>query len=377
MKVTIMTLEYPPNVYGGVGVHVKSLVEHLKKYVDIEIRTLAFGRKEKGVREYPSWEFFDGKYPWDKVLGAISLDLAIARDPDLGDIVHTHTWYMNLAGFLAKKLHNVKLVSTVHSLEPLRPWKREQISRGYELSVWMEKIGLENSDRIIAVSQGMKEDIMQVYNIPEERIEVIYNGIDTSLFRHVESREILEELGIEEPYVLFVGRLTRQKGIDTLVDASSKIKAKIVLVTGKEDSKDTLEYYRGMIEGKENIIWLHRYFPIKNLIQLYSHASVFVTPSIYEPFGIINLEAMACGTPVVASNVGGIREIVEDGINGFLVLPRNADKLAEKVNLLLEDDDLREQMGKNARMRAMKFSWENVAKKTYELYRKVLEDGGI
>ncbi len=369
----MMSLEYPPNVYGGVGVHIKNLVKHLSKYVEVEIRTLNANR-ENDVKEYEPWEIFDGKYQWDRVLSTLSLNLAMVRDPVDADIIHTHTWYANLAGFMAKKLNGKKLVSTVHSLEPLRPWKREQIGNGYELSVWMEKTGLENSDKIIAVSKGMKEDIMRVYDIPKEKINVIYNGIDVDKFKKTENREVLDELGLDENYVLFVGRMTRQKGIDTLIEASKYIDGKIVIVTGKEDSEETYEHYRNLLMGEKNIIWFHRYFSLDSLVQLYSHAAVFVTPSIYEPFGIINLEALACGTPVVASAVGGIKEIVQDGVNGFLVEPKNAQQLAEKVNLLLKDDDLRKEMGKNGRRRAEEFSWERIAKQTYELYRGLLND---
>ncbi len=373
MKVTVMSLEYPPNVYGGVGVHVENLVKHLRRFVEVEVRTLKAGRVND-VKEYPIWDYFNGSYIWDKVLGAISFDLAMAREPT-GDIVHAHTWYANLAGFFAKKLHNSKLVSTVHSLEPLRPWKREQIGRGYNLSVWMEKTGLKNSDAIIAVSQGMKEDIMRVYNIPDEKIEVIHNGIDMQVFHPVSRRKMLDELGITDNYVLFVGRLTRQKGIDTLVKASPKIDAKILLVTGKEDSKETYEHYRKLLENRDNIIWIHRHLQVDELVELYSHAAVFVAPSIYEPFGIINLEAMACETPVVASRVGGIKEVVRDGVDGLLIESGNADELAEKVNRLLRDEDLRREMGKNGRKRAEEFSWEKIARRTYYLYRRLVDEG--
>ena len=373
MKVSIFTLEYPPNVYGGVGVHIKSIVKHLSKYVDVEIRTLNANRNSD-VKEYESWNIFDGKYPWDKVLSTLSLNLSMVREPVDADIIHTHTWYTNLAGFMAKKLHDKKMVATVHSLEPLRPWKREQIGNGYELSMWMEKTGLQNADGIIAVSQGMKNDIMKFYGIEDEKIKVIYNGIDVEKFKKTEKRDALDELGIEDNYVLFVGRMTKQKGIDTLIEASKHIDGKIVIVTGKEDSKETYEHYRHLLMGAENIIWYHRYFSMAQLVQLYSHAAVFVTPSIYEPFGIINLEAMACETPVVGSAVGGIKEIVQDGINGFLVEPNNAKELADKVNLLLRDKELRMRMGKNGRKRAEEFSWDRIAKETYEFYRRILNE---
>ena len=377
MKVSILTLEYPPNVYGGVGTHIENLVRNLSKFVEIEVRTVRAGINKPEVREYEPWNLFDGKYPRDKAFKTLSLNLAMVRDEIDADIIHTHTWYTNFAGSLGKKMYGKKLISTVHSLEPLRPWKRAALQEGYDLSIWMEEIGLKSSDKIIAVSRGMKEDIMRVYSIPEERIEVIHNGIDIEKFRKKRNEEFIRNLGLEDGYVLFVGRLTKQKGIDTLIEASGEIKAKIVLVTGKEDSKETYNYYREKIAGKENIVWLHRYFTLEQLVHLYTHASVFVSPSIYEPFGITNLEAMACKVPVVGSNVGGIKEIIRDRVDGFLIPPRDPKTLTRRVNLLLKNNALRNEMGKRARERAKEFSWGKVAQKTYELYRGVLEDGDI
>ncbi len=374
MKVTILSLEYPPNVYGGVGRHVEHLVKHLRNFVDVEIRTMKIGANIKWIKEYEAWDIFDGSYPWDKVLRTMALNLNMVRDDFSGEIVHAHTWYMNFAGFLAKKLHKTKLVSTVHSLEPMRPWKREQLGRGYNLSVWMERIGLEESDGIIAVSNDMKNDIHNIYGIDESKIEVIYNGIDTDIYRKRKDNEFIGSLGLEDGYVLFVGRMTKQKGIEVILKASDLIDGKIVLVTGKADTLEDLKRYKRIIESKKNVVWINKYFTEDEMSIIYSHASVFVCPSIYEPFGIINLEALACEVPVVGSAVGGIKEIVQDDVNGFLVPPQNPKALADKVNLLLGDESLRKDMGKRGRHRAMEFSWEKIAEKTYQFYRRLLNE---
>jgi len=374
VKVTILSLEYPPNVYGGVGRHVEHLVKHLRNFVDVEIRTMKIGANIKWIKEYEAWDIFDGSYPWDKVLRTMALNLNMVRDDFSGEIVHAHTWYMNFAGFLAKKLHKTKLVSTVHSLEPMRPWKREQLGRGYNLSVWMERIGLEESDGIIAVSNDMKNDIHNIYGIDESKIEVIYNGIDTDIYRKRKDNEFIGSLGLEDGYVLFVGRMTKQKGIEVILKASDLIDGKIVLVTGKADTLEDLKRYKRIIESKKNVVWINKYFTEDEMSIIYSHASVFVCPSIYEPFGIINLEALACEVPVVGSAVGGIKEIVQDDVNGFLVPPQNPKALADKVNLLLGDESLRKDMGKRGRHRAMEFSWEKIAEKTYQFYRRLLNE---
>ncbi|MGB9635970.1 MAG: glycogen synthase [Thermoplasmata archaeon] len=380
MKVTMIALEYPPNIYGGVGIHLKYLTTALTKFMEVEVRTL--GEKEEkwklqgvNVRTYSPWQEMKVlKEKHGKVLETLSLDLAFVKETIDSEIVHTHTWYANLAGFYAKKLYEKKLIATVHSLEPLRPWKAEQLGKGYNLSVWMEKTGLENCDRIIAVSQEMKKDIERVYGISSEKIVVIHNGIDLTKYTKKESPELLANLGVKKPYILFVGRLTRQKGIFELVEAMKKIRQKLVLVTGKPDTKEVEKELAEKLQGSENILWINRMLSEEEIIALYSSAQLFVCPSIYEPFGIIILEAMACGTPVVASAVGGIKEIIEHGKNGILVEPGNVEALAEAINRVLSEEELHHRLVREGRRRAEEFAWERIAEKTFNLYTKVVEE---
>ncbi|MCX8174152.1 MAG: glycogen synthase [Thermoplasmata archaeon] len=377
MKVTMMALEYPPNIYGGVGIHLKYLTKALLKFMEVEVRTIGSEPPTKidgvPVKYFSPWKAMgDVKERHGKVLETLSLCLALVAEPIDGEIVHTHTWYTNLAGLYAKKLYGKKLLATVHSLEPLRPWKAEQIGSGYNLSVWMEKTGLEECDRIIAVSEEMKKDIQEVYGIPGNRISVIHNGIDIEKYRKQENEGLLRNLGVRKPYILFVGRLTRQKGIFELVEAMKEVRATLVLVTGKPDTPEIEGELAVKLKGMENIIWLNRMLSETEIIALYSSARLFVCPSIYEPFGIINLEAMACGAPVVASAVGGIKEVIQDGKNGVLVEPGNVEALAEAINRVLADDELRERLIVEGRRRAEEFAWERIARKTYLLYREVL-----
>ncbi|MEW5761381.1 MAG: glycogen synthase, partial [Candidatus Thermoplasmatota archaeon] len=328
MKVTFCSLEYPPNIYGGVGVYLSYLTKELKKKIDVEVRTVCpKGGKafsiENGikVRRYLPWKIMK-----NKALEAFSLCLSMVNEPIEG-IIHTNTWYANIAGLIGKRLYNLKSVATVHSLEPLRPWKEEQLGSAYRLSCWMEEEGLKDCDKIIAVSTSMKEDIMKCYNISGEKIEVVHNGVDLEKYRKIKARA-----KIKKPYILFVGRLTKQKGIFDLVDASERIKAKVLLLTGKPDTNEIVLELKRKIRGKKNIIWLNKMVDENELINIYSNASVFVCPSIYEPFGIIVLEAMACELPVVATNVGGIKETMIDRKTGYLVEPNNALQLADAVN---------------------------------------------
>jgi starch synthase len=362
MKVVILSMEYPPNIYGGVGVHVGNMAAELSKLMKVEIRTKWFPRAQRrsGVRLYKAARVPGKAGP---AIEALRLDLDIVPDPMDCDIVHSHTWYMNLAGALAKRLYGIPAVATVHSLEPLRPWKAEQLGRGYELSKWMEREGLCACDRVIAVSEGMKKDIMKCYPIPSSRISVVYNGIDPAIY------------SIRRPYVLFVGRLTRQKGVFDLLEASKRFLpgTQLVLATGKPDEPGILDDLKRAVKGRRDVVWMNSMLRQKETIALYSGASVAVTPSVYEPFGIVVVEAMACGAPVVASAVGGIREIVENRQSGLLVPPARPAALAEAVNRVLSDRTLARNLARNARRRVEgHFTWKAAAKKTFDLYKRLL-----
>ncbi|ACL68922.1 glycogen synthase [Halothermothrix orenii] len=401
LKVTMLTKEYPPYIYGGAGVHVDYLTGALKDIMNVEVR--CFGDQEgnkKGidVTGYHPWEDLSegSDIRFRKVLDPFSVDLAMVKDPIDSHLVHAHTWYTFMAGFLAKKLYNIPLVTTIHSLEPLRPWKEEQLGRGYQLSLWMEKMGIENSDKVIAVSGEMKKDILKYYDVDEDRVEVIYNGIDLDQYRYTDSDTYRRKYGIDldKPYVLFVGRITRQKGIIHLVNAIKYINenTQVVLCAGAPDTeeieKEMTEKVAAIQEKRDGVIWINEMVSKEAVIEFYSNAAVFCCPSVYEPFGIINLEAMACQTPVVASAVGGIKEVVVDGETGFLVNyeqkdektgePKNPEafskSLAEKINMVLEDDKLAKEMGKKGRERVEKyFSWESIARQTKKLYESIVQ----
>jgi len=377
-----MSREFPPNVYGGAGVHVDYLASSLASMMPVEVR--CFGQREAAqnslaVRGYDPWlELSRGSDPrLEKVLSPLSVDLALVRDPIASGVVHCHTWYTFFAGYLAKLLYGVKLVTTVHSLEPLRPWKEEQLGRGYECSSWMERIGIENSERVIAVSQEMREDVLRFYNVAPEKVVVVHNGIDLAGYRRTADSSALASYGIRQPYVLFVGRISRQKGIMHLLDAAASIRAGvgIVLCAGSPDTEDVKEELAARVSSMDNVVWIDRMLPRDHVIQLYSHASVFVCPSVYEPFGIINLEAMACEIPVVASRVGGIPEVVVDGETGLLVPPRDPAALAEAINLILGSAELSARFGKAGRARVEKhFSWQAIAMQTKEVYASVVSE---
>jgi len=381
LKVTLFTNEYPPYIYGGAGVHVDYLTRELSKLMKVDVRSFGDQNYEKGnlkVRGYKDWEELkkglDPRY--QKALGPFSTDLAMIKDNIDSDILHCHTWYTFMAGFLAKKLYNKPLVVTIHSLEPLRPWKEEQLGNGYRLSSWMEKTGIEGADRVIAVSKGSKEDIIKAYNIPEEKIEVIYNGIDLNQYQKTDRNVTRKEYGIEGKYILFVGRISRQKGIIHLIDSVKYLPKdiKIVLCASSPDTQEVMEEMEQKIKEYKNIIWINKMLQKEEVIELYSNAEVFVCPSVYEPFGIINLEAMACKTPVVASATGGIKEVVVNDETGFLVEPGNPLELANHINILLNNKELAVKFGINGRKRVEEmFSWESIAKKTYEMYTDVIK----
>ncbi len=354
--------------------HALQMVKHLRDLVDLEVRTLHPAEDLEGVRVrryYPSLP----KGPEDpegKALEVLSLNVNMLSDPLHADVVHTHTWYMSLAGLLAKELYDCKLVTTVHSLEPLRPWKEEQLGRGYNLSSWVEGTGLQACDAVIAVSKEMAADIHRHYAIPAERIHVIGNGVDASAFRRREDPALLDRLGVRTPYLLFLGRLSKQKGVFDLLEAFKALDAKVnlVLVTGAADTEGLVKDLSSALRGMRRVLWINRIVTHEEAVALYSSCEVFVCPSRYEPFGIINLEAMACERPVVATNVGGIVEVVEDGVTGILVPPENPGSLARAVDALMKDPQSRSEMGKRGRERVEKeFTWERVARRTVELYR--------
>jgi alpha-maltose-1-phosphate synthase len=398
VKVLFLTNEYPPHIYGGAGVHVGYLSRELAKTMPVEVRCFGDQRIEEGNLKVTGFELETSDFTCPKLLK--SAFGAVRRCTDFNtrnidaDIVHCHTWYSHFGGILAKKNYGIPLVVTVHSLEPLRPWKREQLGGGYDFSLWVEKTALEMADAIIAVSGETKRDIERLFDVDPARLHVIHNGIDLEEYHKVRSTEAFERHGIDprKPYLLFVGRITRQKGIIYLVRAIPYMDPdfQIVLCAGAPDTPEIAEEMKGAVESvrqkRPDIIWIEEMVDRNAVIELYSHAAVFCCPSIYEPFGIINLEAMACETAVVASAVGGIKEVVVDGETGFLVPLEqmkespfellDPDKfsrdLAAKINQLMKDRNLREKFGKAGRKRAEeKFSWSAIARKTKALYESL------
>ena len=314
----------------------------------------------------------DPRVVW--ALEVLSFICNLVADPIDAVVVHTHTWYTNFAGALAKRLYGCKLVATVHSLEPLRPWKREQLGAGYDLSSWMEKEGLEACDAIVAVSQEMKRDILKCYHVPPSRVHVIHNGVDPQKYHPSDGHASMEKFGIRSPFVFFVGRHTRQKGIIDLLEAKEQAPqgTTLVLATGKPDTPEIEGELRRALSARRDVVWIPEMLSDPDLVGLYNEAAVFACPSIYEPFGIINLEAMACETAVVASRVGGIKEVVVDGETGLLVPPGDSARLGRAIRKLLEDPDLAARMGKKGRRRVLQqFTWDRIAEKTLRLYRSL------
>jgi alpha-maltose-1-phosphate synthase len=403
MKVLLLTNEYPPHVYGGAGVHVEYLSRELARIVDVEVR--CFGEQASAVGSLTVRGYGTCPGRFDRTpsqlkspLGAFDRSVGFAADPVDADVVHCHTWYSHLGGLVIRRAYGVPLVVTAHSLEPLRPWKREQLARGYDLSSWVEQAAMEQADAVVAVSEGMKRDIVDLFEVDPQRVHVIHNGIDTGEYRRVPERDRIEEFGIDpgRPYVLFVGRITRQKGIIHLVEAIPHLRpeAQVVLCAGAPDTpeigREMAERVRAAQEARAGILWIDRTVDRATAVQLYSHAAVFCCPSVYEPFGIINLEAMACGAPVVASAVGGIPEIVEPGRTGWLVpvdpVPENAFRprdpaafargLADAINAILADPARGRAMGEKGRRRAVeRFGWPRVARETARLYRALSGPG--
>ncbi len=380
MKAALFTNEYPPHIYGGAGVHVDYLSKALAGLIEVEVR--AFGDQddsETNLRAlgFPGWDLLNqSEQPFAKTLQTLAVNLAFNHRPLQADLVHCHTWYTFFAGFLAKLLYRVPLLVTMHSLEPLRPWKEEQLGTGYALSSWIERTGVEAADQVIAVSAEMKQDILRYYAIPPEKVTVIHNGIDLRQYQPTAEHGFLAERGIPQPYLLFVGRISRQKGILQLVEAMgllNDLDLSVVLCASAPDTPGLEEELRRKISGNPRIIWINEMVSKPQVIQLYSHAAAFVCPSVYEPFGIINLEAMACRAPVVASRVGGIKEVVVDGATGLLVPPDDPGQLAAAIRRLMNDPGLRESFRAAGRRRVEQlFGWEVIARQTVELYRQVL-----
>jgi alpha-maltose-1-phosphate synthase len=405
MRIAFFTNEYPPHVYGGAGVHVEYLSRELAR-LDTgadEIDVFSFGdqREDRGnlrVRGVPpgaSYAAHDPRHA--RLLDALSRDLAMAGAVDAPDIVHCHTWYSHLAGCLAAPLTGARLVLTTHSLEPHRPWKAEQLGTAYNATLWIERTAYRNADGIIAVSRAMKQDVQTLYGVEPDRVRVIHNGIDPDEYSPRTAPDTLRRLGVDPdvPMVLFVGRITRQKGILHLVRAIPLLRegVQVVLCAGAPDTPEIESEMVTLVEearraSDADIIWLPAMLPKEDVIALYSHAAVFVCPSVYEPFGIINLEAMACETPVVASAVGGITEIVVHGETGLLVRfeavgdgspePRDPDAfmngLASSINELIDDPQRRSAMGAAARARVLaEFSWSSIAAQTRAFYGELLE----
>ena len=384
VRILLLSREYPPHVYGGAGVVVDHLSRALARRASVEVR--CFGEQEQApppltVRGYAPWPRLAGgpEAPYVPALEALSVGLAMARDPVAADVVHTHTWYVGLGGMLVQSIHDVPLVVTLHSMEPLRPWKADQLGTGYAVSSWAERLAVERADRVIAVSAQMRGDILTHFRVEPERVVVIHNGVDAEAFARTERRDALARHGVREPYALFVGRISEQKGIFQLLDAARTLPAgvQLVLCASSPDTPELLARLEAAAAGRPDIRWINAMLPVPEVVQLYSHAAVFVCPSIYEPFGLINLEAMACGTPVVASRVGGIPEVVVDGETGRLVEPGDVAALAQALREALADPERARRMGEAGRRRVeAHFSWERIADRTLAVYRDAIEHHG-
>jgi alpha-maltose-1-phosphate synthase len=396
VKLALLTREYPPEVYGGAGVHVEYLSREVARLVDAEVYCFGAPRDDGLVaRTYLPWDAIASDGP-GSALRTMSVDLRMAADVGGADVVHSHTWYANFAGHLAKLLYGVPHVMTAHSLEPLRPWKAEQLGAGYALSSFCERTAIESADAVIAVSAAMREDVERAYpRVQPGRIHVIHNGIDPDEYRPDRGTDVLEGFGFDPavPSVLFVGRITRQKGIVHLLDAAEHLPehVQLVLCAGAPDTPEIGAEMRARVAElrrvRSRVLWIEEMLPRPDMIQIFSHATVFVCPSVYEPFGLINLEAMACEIPVVATATGGIPEIVVDGETGYLVpvevgddkfgSPRDparfAADLAERISDLLADPAKARRFGEAGRRRVLEhFSWTAIARRTVDLYQQLL-----
>ena len=384
MRIGILTREYPPDVYGGAGVHVDFLVRELKKLADVDVHCM--GAPRDGATAHS--EHDDRLADANSSLRVLSTDLAMAAGVAGCDIVHSHTWYANMGGHIAKLLHDIPHVVTSHSLEPQRPWKAEQLGGGYRVSSWAEQTSYEAADAVIAVSHGSMRDVMSSYpNLDPAKVHVVHNGIDTDFYRPDLNTNVLERLGVDpsRPSVVFVGRITRQKGVPHLLRAALQFNddAQVVLLAGAADTPElaaeTDQAVAALRAARDNVFLVSEMLPRDEVRQVLTHGTVFVCPSVYEPLGIVNLEAMACETAVVASDVGGIPEVVADNETGLLVHYDESDprtfenEFAAAVNRVLADTERARTMGLAGRARAVKkFGWDAAARKTMEIYTSVL-----
>ncbi|MEV4318639.1 glycogen synthase [Actinocrispum sp. NPDC049592] len=385
MRIGLLTREYPPEVYGGAGVHVGFLVPRLRELIEVDVHAFGAPRPDAFAHNpAPGLEHANA------ALQTLSVDLAMTAATDGVELLHSHTWYANMAGHLGKILHGVPHVITAHSLEPRRPWKAEQLGGGYRLSSWVERTAYEAADAIIAVSEGMRADVLDCYPaLDPAKVHVVRNGIDSAAYHPVTETDALESYGIdpEKPIVAFVGRITRQKGVGHLIAAAHRLDpgAQLVLCAGAPDTPEIAEETRAAVaelaESRDGVFWIQKMLQPAEVRQVLSHATVFVCPSVYEPLGIVNLEAMACGTAVVASDVGGIPEVVDHDNTGLLVhydehsVEAYREGLADAINVLLRDPSRAQAMGQAGRDRAVnEFAWSTVAAQTVDIYRLVLPE---
>jgi alpha-maltose-1-phosphate synthase len=393
MRVDVLSREYPPDVYGGAGVHVQYLVEVLRAQAEVQVRTWGAPRSEADVTAYPLPGTLTAA---NAALQTFGVDLAMAQDVAGADVVHSHTWYANLGGHLAKLLHGVPHVLTAHSLEPLRPWKAEQLGGGYALSSWAERTAYEAADAVIAVSAGMRNDILRSYPaVDPARVKVVHNGIDLSGWRRTEDPDHVRTLGIDpdRPTIVFVGRITRQKGLPYFLRAVALLppEVQVVLCAGAPDTPEIMAEVSGLVADlaahRDGVVWIERMLPRDELCRVLSAATTFVCPSVYEPLGIVNLEAMACEAAVVGTATGGIPEVVDDGVTGRLVpieqvqdgtgTPTDPERfvrdLADVLTEVTADPARAREYGRAGRVRAEEhFSWSAIADRTMEVYRSVL-----
>jgi starch synthase len=395
MRVDLLTKEYPPEVYGGAGVHVAELTRVLREDVEVQVRCFGEPRDEQDTTAYASPADLEGA---NSALVTLGTDLPIAQDCAGTDLVHSHTWYANFAGYLASLLHGVPHVLSAHSLEPLRPWKAEQLGGGYAISSFAERVAFENAAGVIAVSAGMREDILRAYPaVDPARVHVVHNGIDIQQWQPNPATDAVRARGIDPdaPTIVFVGRITRQKGLPFFLRAVRELppEVQVVLCAGAPDTPEIAQEVDGLVAElqttRSGVHLISEMLPRDELTQILTHATTFVCPSIYEPLGIVNLEAMACGIPVVATATGGIPEVVVDGETGYLVpleqasdgtgTPTDPDRfvadLAATLTRMVSDRERAGEMGTASRRRAAEhFSWSSIGQRTLEVYRKVLED---